>query len=191
MQGMKIMFQNCVQRRLLLVLLSLFWFVGCGTFRREWRSAADGAAGTPSGRWEGRWESRQNGHSGQVRAVVKNPDESAADGRFLKKKIQLPVIYEATWGPLLRGRFAGEQKFTAEAGSSRRWRSVGVWALPSWAGGDYDYDITIRGDEWRAEYRGGGDAGTFLMRRVRRTAPLAPLHADEKKKPDRAEEHVR
>jgi hypothetical protein len=46
-----------------------------------------------------------------------------------------------------------------------RFVSKGKWTVPRWAGGDYEYDIEIRGNEFRGRFRSRNEQGTFLLTR--------------------------
>lgn len=141
---------------------------GCARFERDWKRAlatpgADGGGVTAErsvaaarSAWTGRWTSVGTGHEGSLRCLVSGATggEVAAEAAF---------VYHATWG-VFSGTFSTRQPVERRRDGSVR--SAGSWTLPPWAGGRYDYDITINGDQFSGAWQGGGDRGTFEMMRA-------------------------
>jgi hypothetical protein len=82
--------------------------------------------------------------------------EGGADGP------QASFKYHATWA-IFSGTFPTQQPVERRPDGSVR--SAGAWKLPAWAGGRYEYDIVISGDRFSGTWQGGGDSGTFEMKR--------------------------
>lgn len=154
---------------LLLPLLS----IGCSSFEREWKKSTTppGPAGarataqpptTPlaraqEGAWTGMWSSTGTGHTGKLRCLVKvippgeaGPPETAQ------------FTYHAVWG-VFSGVFQTTQPIEPQKNDSLR--SAGSWKLPRWAGGQYDYDMSLTGSRFEGIWTGGGDTGTFQLAR--------------------------
>ncbi|MEM6278702.1 MAG: hypothetical protein AAF733_04440, partial [Verrucomicrobiota bacterium] len=57
------------------VLLSAFLLTSCASFEKQWDAAVadyqSGAVRTPEGPWTGSWTTSTNGHTGDLRAIVK------------------------------------------------------------------------------------------------------------------------
>lgn len=143
---------------------------GCARFERDWRRAvaADGAAASTAsgasgkrgvevaeGAWTGTWTSPGTGHSGKLRCVI-----GAADGAGAK---EAAFTYHATWS-IFSGTFPTRQPVQLETDGSVR--SIGTWTLPGWAGGRYDYDMTIRDDRCTGTWKCARDSGSLEMRRA-------------------------
>jgi hypothetical protein len=135
---------------------------GCSTFARDWQAmgaiADDADAHTVTaalaleGRWKGTWHSDVNDHSGKLRCIVTTDEEG-----------ELQARYHATYGCCFTFEYAmpmavrqeGEvYHFSAEA-------DLG-WL----AGGLYEYEGQVVGDEYTSTYSCERDNGTFQMKRV-------------------------
>lgn len=154
---------------LLIPLLS----ISCSSFEREWKKSTlpPGLAGARAnaqpptaplarvqeGAWTGMWSSTGTGHSGKLRCLVKviPPGESGPP-----EKAQF--TYHAVWG-VFSGVFQTTQPIELQKNDSLR--SAGSWKLPRWAGGQYDYDISLTGSRFEGSWTGGGDTGTFQLAR--------------------------
>lgn len=144
---------------------------GCARFERDWRRAVgpgvSGASGTSGkrgggmqeGAWTGTWTSPGTGHSGKLRCVI-GAAESTADGAAVA---EAAFTYHATWS-IFSGTFPTRQPVQlAKDGSVR---SIGTWTLPGWAGGRYDYDMTIRGNRCTGTWKSARDSGSLEMARA-------------------------
>jgi hypothetical protein len=141
---------------------------GCARFERDWRRAVaapraaapspQGEAARMDGAWVGTWSSEGTGHRGALRCVVEGvaPVGSAAT--------EAQFTYHARWS-LFAGTFPTRQQVRRE-GDGGYYRSTGSWTLPRWAGGRYDYDITIREDQFTGTWRSAKDKGAFAMARA-------------------------
>ena len=142
--------------RLILVLACLAPLAGCSTFERDWKALAGQPAATAEGglegRWAGTWTSDANGHSGGLRCIITRDEHDTLRAR-----------YHATYGccftfeydmPMTARREGEALRFAAEA-------DLG-WL----AGGRYEYDGTVVGDEFTSTYTSKSDHGMFRMTRV-------------------------
>lgn len=137
---------------------------GCAGFEGQWRRALAGPTGVPGaavartheGAWAGSWTSQGTGHSGRLRCVISGPAQDA-------REVEASFTYHATWS-VFAGTFPTRQPVRRQADGSVR--SAGFWTLPRWAGGRYDYDLTIRGDHFTGTWKNAGDSGTFEMTRA-------------------------
>ena len=140
---------------------------GCAGYEREWKrglavppvaGARAAAAATPEGAWTGTWTSTGTGHSGRLRCVITvEPGGSGEEATF---------SYHATWG-IFSGAFPTRQ--TLRRGADGGFRSAGVWTLPAWAGGRYDYDLTLRGNRLTGTWKSAHESGTMEMTRAVRS----------------------
>jgi hypothetical protein len=146
------------QRRrwaVLVVAASAMGLVGCAGFERDWKRAVATrpvAERVEEGAWMGTWTSPGTNHSGPLRCVVGT--ETAGEAEF---------TYHARWS-IFSGRFPTKQPVVRQGDGSVR--SVGTWILPAWAGGRYDYDITIRDEVFSGTWKSRRDAGSFEMKRA-------------------------
>lgn len=140
---------------------------GCARFERDWRRAVaapramapspHGAEARMDGAWVGTWSSEGTGHRGALRCVVEGvapAGNAAAEAEF---------TYHARWS-LFAGTFPTRQQVRREGGGG--YRSTGSWTLPRWAGGRYDYDITIRDNQFTGTWKSAKDRGAFAMTRA-------------------------
>lgn len=138
---------------------------GCARFERDWRRAlAPGAAdaarmgggGGQEGAWTGTWTSPGTGHSGKLRCVIGGATKSEAG-------TEAAFTYHATWS-IFSGTFPTRQPIRLEKNGDVR--SIGTWTLPGWAGGRYDYDMTIRGHRCTGTWKSARDSGSLDMTRA-------------------------
>lgn len=144
-------------------LLSLF-FLGLALtlsscshgFRREWRAAIQNPAKPGvEGAWEGTWKSEVNGHHGRLRCVVGPAKNAEGDHSF---------HYHATWAAVLSGSYRADHRVRKAPKSL--WTFEGQHRMPDWAGGLYQYNGTVEGDVFTAQYKCAKDQGTYRMQRV-------------------------
>jgi hypothetical protein len=139
---------------LLAVILS-----SCHTFEPQWRRSlaapvAVGAEKNVGGAYEGEWHSVPTDHRGRLRCLIAAPSPVDAPDRHF--------TYRANWGAM-SGTFKTVQPVTVTAGHVR---SKGVWILPKWAGGRYEFELIGTPDQLEATYRSAVDHGTFSLHRV-------------------------
>ena len=109
---------------------------------------------SPVGRWQGQWESQSTGHTGPLRARIRQIDENryraVFTGRFLKV---IPFAYPAKLD--LVATSADDPTSVWKLHSSQRLPLLGT----------YEMDATVTRDQFRAEFRGRRDVGTFELTR--------------------------
>lgn len=129
--------------------------VSCSaSFEREWREALrKGSRQGAEGAWEGTWQSQVNGHHGRLRCVVA---EGATDGERV-------FHYHATWADTLSGSYRAVHRVARSRGG---FVFAGSHRLPAWAGGLYQYEGKIQGDDFLATYHCRLDHGCYRMKRV-------------------------
>jgi hypothetical protein len=145
-----------------LVLLAALGSSCSTSFEREWRQALrQGPQAGAAGAWAGTWQSAANGHHGNLRCVVAPPRDAGGEQSF---------YYHATWAGSLSGSYRALHRVSpASDGLAFRGRH----RLPALAGGVYDYEGKIKGDEFAADYRCAKDHGVFRMQRVKASTPAA------------------
>lgn len=144
-------------------VLVLAALAGCSsTFDRDWETAR-GQAGTapPNGRlpgcWQGTWHSDANGHEGGLRCIVTPREDSGFDARYDASYTWciFPFTFEYSV-PVKAERDGAGWKFRGSA-------DLGCWI----AGGHYEYEGRVEGDNFSATYRSSDDQGTFSMKRAK------------------------
>ena len=141
-----------------LAVVPLLLFAGCSGFDRDFDAAR--SAEEPSaplvGPWEGTWQSDENGHHGDLRSIISRTDSGYR------------ARYDATFTFVMCViHFEYEMPLTA-AKDGDVWRFRGSADLDYWiAGGVYEYEGLVSGDEFIASYRSSFDAGVIRMKRVR------------------------
>ncbi|HBV65252.1 MAG TPA: hypothetical protein DEF45_19765 [Rhodopirellula sp.] len=106
------------------------------------------SAASPTGKWRGSWNSGTTGHSGPLRARVRQVDHD-------------------TYRALFVGRFAGVIPFAYPArldrvaGTENRYTSSQRLPLL----GTYRMNATVTNSRIQANFRGGRDSGTFNLSR--------------------------
>jgi len=156
--------------RLVLGLILTSVLPSCGfAFREAWKKAPGPTfafrgpngpctADFPSegvGKWKGTWLSDANGHHGDLLCVVSESKNSQGDHEF---------FYHATWKKILSGSYKAIH--TVKKQKDGTYIFKGEHKMPDWAGGLYHYEGTIKGDEFKANYRCSMDNGTYTMKRV-------------------------
>ena len=141
--------------RLTLGLLLMPCLTSCGSaFRSAWKKAPVTAA--VEGKWKGTWLSDASGHHGDLLCVVSASKNAQGDHEF---------FYHATWKKILSGSYKAVHTVKKQKDGSYTFK--GEHKMPDWAGGLYHYEGTIKGDEFKANYRCSMDNGTYTMKRVR------------------------
>lgn len=144
----------------ILLTLSLLLFSGCSTFHREYQAALNEPFPTTdiSGPWEGRWLSDKNGHTGKLRAVLRQTSEDDYDAYF---HTTFWKIFRASYRvPLQAEQRAGRTILSGE--SDLGWLSGGV----------YTYQGEATPETFFSTYKSKYDHGTFEMKRP--NAPVEP-----------------
>ena len=140
----------------------------CGfAFRKAWNEPTPCALMMPptanmtkvsqvAGKWEGTWLSATTGHQGTLRCVVDCTQGKPGDHEF---------FYHATWKKILSGSYKAVH--TVKKQKDGTYTFKGEHKMPNWAGGLYQYEGTVKGDEFKACYQCAMDKGTYTMKRVR------------------------
>ena len=143
---------------LILSVWSCLMFAGCSTFQRDW-DAMELTSGVESitesglaGQWKGTWLSDANGHGGGLRCIIA-PDESDT----------LIARYHATYSGFLTFEYDMPMSVQKDGDTYRFDAEADLGWL---AGGRYEYEGTVVGDEFNSTYKSKGDHGTFRMQRV-------------------------
>ncbi len=110
----------------------------------------------PPSRWEGTWHSDASGHHGALRCVTSSAINIQGDHEF---------FYHATWKKILSGSYKAVH--TVKMQKDGTYVFKGAHKMPKSLGGLYYYEGTIKGDEFKANYRCSMDNGTYTMKRVR------------------------
>ena len=135
----------------------LLLVTGCSTFDRDFEAARAPSEGTSTlvGAWEGDWHSDPSGHAGGLRCIV-----TRSGGGFSSR-------YHATFNFLfIPLSFEYEVPLSAlQEGDAWRFRGAAVIDYFI-AGGPYEYEGLVQGDEFIASYRASFDSGVFRMKRV-------------------------
>lgn len=143
--------------RLALALISLTCLPSCGfAFRSAWKKAP--VTSGVEGKWKGTWLSDASGHHGNLSCVVSPPPAS-------RKHTFHQFFYHATWMHILSGSYKAIH--TVKKQKDGTYTFSGEHKMPNWAGGLYHYEGTIKGDEFKANYKCPIDNGTYTMKRVR------------------------
>lgn len=129
------------------------------SFKREWKAALRAPTNQGiEGAWEGIWQSESNGHHGRLRSVVGPAKNKDGDHAF---------HYHATWAGILSGAYRVDHR-VATAPTTGHLQFQGQHQMPSWAGGLYTYQGTVKGDDFNATYECALDKGSFRMKRVKK-----------------------
>jgi hypothetical protein len=131
----------------------LFLVGGCRTFNRDWANAEKTPVASRGilGRWEGTWSSEVNGHNGKLRCLVTLKDSGSYKARF--HAIYRKVIGFGYTVPLGITETNGVLEFRGKAN------------LGWWAGGVYQYEGHVQGDDFFSTYLCKYDHGIFQMTR--------------------------
>jgi hypothetical protein len=126
---------------------------GCGTFHREWKTAATNSppAGSIEGRWDGNWKSYKNGHRGRLRCLITEVSDGKYNARFHANYWKIFTFGYSV--PLQVRRVDGTNVFEGEANLSK------------FAGGRYEYAGDSTSDRFFSTYRCSRDHGIFEMKR--------------------------
>ncbi len=111
-------------------------------------TAPTSSAASPTGKWRGSWNSGATGHSGPLKARVRQVDQN-------------------TYRALFVGRFAGVIPFAYPARLNRVAGTENQYTsrqrLPLL--GTYQMNATVTNSRIRATFQGGRDSGTFNLTR--------------------------
>ena len=144
--------QNCWH---LLVAFLVATLIGCSTFDRDWKTAANQPTNDIEGRWIGRWHSQTNGHNDVLRCLITKKADNLYETHF-HAKYKLCSFFPVSFGYALDmtvTRDNGKRKFKGQTDRG------------SLAGGVYHY--TGQGDtnQLHFNYRASKDHGTFKLQR--------------------------
>ncbi|CAN5118697.1 hypothetical protein BH23VER1_BH23VER1_19340 [soil metagenome] len=145
---------------IILAVGCLVAFVGCTSYRREFRSAVREAGGQYEGvygPWEGEWRSAPSGHHGPLWCLIGRAGEGADE--------QLEFRYRAGWGKVLRGNFTQRTAVDPVPGRPGAFVVQGSKDLGV-LGGLYTIEGTVDPDRFDARFTSTkGDRGTMGLRR--------------------------
>lgn len=128
---------------------------GCSSFTREWNEAARQpySKKDPVGRWQGMWLSDANGHTEQLRCLIRKVSETTYSAHF-----------QAKYRKLIRFTFSYTVPLSVEP-QEDRYDFHGRADLGWVAGGLYSYRGYTDATNFFATYRCKYDHGSFHMTR--------------------------
>jgi len=138
---------------LLLAGIVVLFSIGCSTFNRDWKKAAQTAVAPESmeGRWQGHWLSDVNGHNGKLLCIVSRDGFGDYQARF---KATYQKVFKFSYTvPLTIDQTNGVWHFTGEEN------------LGKLAGGVYEYAGTATLTNFHSTYRSKYDHDVFEMKR--------------------------
>ncbi len=141
---------------LLLVLVISVLLTSCGSFERDWKQSVAQyqarSVSSPSGPWTGTWSTPGNGHTGNLRAIVKPSPSTPGEYRFR---------YHATWAKVFSGGYTVSYPVT---GSPGNYAANGKENLGGF--GTFDHTAKITKTKFTASFSNNkGDVGKFAMTR--------------------------
>ena len=144
------------QFRFGIVLLVMAQLVtGCSTvYNQKWRRAAiqEEAPTGVVGRWEGSWLSAANQHTGKLRCIVSETSTDEYDFHYWARWSLFSWTYH------LKLPIKETESTTSFSGTKN---------LGKIAGGAFEFEGKVEGDEFEANYNSKFDHGQFRMNRVR------------------------
>ncbi|MDF1656019.1 MAG: hypothetical protein P1U58_00325 [Verrucomicrobiales bacterium] len=137
-------------------LISVAMLTSCTSFEKEWKTAVaayeDGAIKSPEGPWAGSWTTNTNGHTGNLRAIVKESKKNPGEYDFR---------YHATWAKIFSGSYTVSFPVV---GSGSNYRVDGEHNLGPF--GTFGHKGKIQGNSFTATYFSDkGDLGDFKLAR--------------------------
>lgn len=137
-------------------LLLATMLTSCSSFEKEWNAAVteyrNGAVKAPEGPWTGSWTTSTNGHTGNLRAIVKESKKHPGEYDFR---------YHATWAKIFSGSYRVTYPVTGRGGT---FHVDGAQKLGPF--GTFRHKGEIRGNTFEATYSNDkGDLGEFQMKR--------------------------
>lgn len=159
--------------RFILPVLGLAMLPSCNcAFREAWNEPTSCAFMLPkapdvakisqvAGKWEGTWLSEASGHHGKLRCIVSLPHHTLVSADY---HLDHKFFYHATWKSILSGSYSALHQVVEKKDGTYVFK--GEHKMPDWAGGLYHYEGTIKGDEFKANYRCAMDHGTYTMKRA-------------------------
>jgi hypothetical protein len=145
--------------------------LGCSSFERDWESAIEERRAANwhdpvLGPWHGHWLSEKNGHTGELRCLIRRLESAETDGEAAPTTGPDPTSYiaryKARWGGIFKFEYElpvsippplandGTRRLTSEA-------DLG------WLWGSYAQTGEITGGRIRSKYQSDHDAGTFEL----------------------------
>src|SRR6056297_943157 len=86
----------------------------CTSFEKDWSAAVEeyraGAVKSPEGPWTGTWTTNTNGHTGDLRAIVKKSKTKPGEYDFR---------YHATWAKIFSGTYKVSYPVVGSGGNYR------------------------------------------------------------------------
>lgn len=145
-------------QRFLIGLISLTFvhlFTGCSTvYHQKWKRAADQELqqAPAVGRWEGTWLSAVNAHTGKLKCIITETSPDEYDFHYWARWSLFSWTYH------LKLPINETDSITTFSGSKN---------LGKLAGGAFEFEGSIKGDEFAATYNSKFDRGEFKMSRTR------------------------
>jgi hypothetical protein len=139
--------------RIALIAAALLLLTGCSSFNSEYKYALNQPIQSDdiSGPWEGRWLSDKNGHTGKLRAVLRQTSGDEYDAHF-----------HATFWKIMRSSYRVPLKVDRTAG---RFTLSGESDLGLLSGGVYTYEGEATPTTFFSTYKSKYDHGTFELKR--------------------------
>ena len=141
----------------LIALLLVMIAAGCSTFNRDWKSAAAArppAPGGIEGAWQGTWLSHSNGHTGKLRAIVARDLTGAYETRF-----------HATFWKVFSAGYTVTLRVKPDRDVVRLVGREDLGSYMCYDLGEYTYEGTATGTEFKCTYQSRKDGGVFEMTR--------------------------
>ncbi|MGB0152587.1 MAG: hypothetical protein ACPGFB_01045 [Verrucomicrobiales bacterium] len=144
-----------ISLRIFLASSMVLFLCNCSSFETEWDQAVSdyhsGTTSAPYGPWQGEWKTKTNGHTGDLRAIVK---PASHEGSYTFR-------YHATWGLIFQGTysvtFPGEKQGGAYVIEGKK--SLGPF-------GTFGHKATVNSNSFKASYSNeNGDLGAFTLSR--------------------------
>ena len=147
--------------RIALLTVASLLLTGCSSFNNEYKTALTQPipADDISGPWEGRWLSDKNGHTGKLRAVLRQTSGDEYEAHF-----------HATFWKIMRASYRVPLKIDR---SGDRFTLSGESDLGLLSGGVYSYEGEATPETFFSTYKSKYDHGTFEMNRPPSPAPVS------------------
>lgn len=142
-----------------LIAVCLSLLVGCSNIDSQW-NAAPKHPNSIEGRWQGVWKSQQDGHTGQLKCVIRQTGPELYDCLF---NAEYGGMFRFTYNARLSGRKVGQQVY------------LGGDQDLGWPVGPYHYAGSATPSEFFCAYHARDDHGYFAMSRPGGTRPDGPL----------------
>ena len=132
------------------LITTIALLTGCSHFDQQWREAANRPENGIEGRWQGKWVSDVDGHSGQLRCVVRRQSENTYLASFNGTFWQ---TFSFSYDSPLHG-YPNDGEFNLNGGKDLGFPEGTVF-----------YDGHVNNDLFLLTYRAKYDDGHFVMTR--------------------------